>query len=217
MRIQYCICSDEYIYNKGTGADSNVLMMKKCEWHCSVTFETHPLWMLLILEVIVQCISALSLFLSYLPYNLNPFLFPSLTSVLLSLLLMFVRCWTLSGEKRCAPSSQCFSFPLSQIICRDVSLHRSNSIRRWNFISVHYESKTSECVLKFYMLCVFILQASAYLREMCVVFAGPFPVGVSEGEVRRLFCCCGPVRRIKMLNSAFRVNCICNVVLIYSS
>ncbi|XP_074538633.1 RNA exonuclease 5 [Halichoeres trimaculatus] len=46
----------------------------------------------------------------------------------------------------------------------------------------------------------------ANLREMCVVFAGPFPAGVSEGEVKRLFSCCGPVRRIKMLNSAFRVH-----------
>uniref|UniRef100_A0A3Q1ERK7 RNA exonuclease 5 n=1 Tax=Acanthochromis polyacanthus TaxID=80966 RepID=A0A3Q1ERK7_9TELE len=51
-------------------------------------------------------------------------------------------------------------------------------------------------------LCVFILQVCADLRDMCVVFAGPFPAGFSEREVRRLFRCCGPVGRIKMLNTS---------------
>ncbi|CAJ1054008.1 RNA exonuclease 5-like [Xyrichtys novacula] len=46
----------------------------------------------------------------------------------------------------------------------------------------------------------------ANLREMCVVFAGPFPAGVSEGEVRRLFSCCGPVQEVKMLRTTFRVH-----------
>ncbi|TKS68543.1 RNA exonuclease 5 [Collichthys lucidus] len=45
----------------------------------------------------------------------------------------------------------------------------------------------------------------ANLRDMCVVFAGPFPAGFSEREVRQLFRCCGAVRKIKMLNSAVRV------------
>ncbi|XP_034544573.1 RNA exonuclease 5-like [Notolabrus celidotus] len=49
-------------------------------------------------------------------------------------------------------------------------------------------------------------EVCADLREMCVVFAGPFPAGVSEGDVRRLFCCCGPVRKIKMLCTTFRVH-----------
>ncbi|KAM7009696.1 RNA exonuclease 5 [Tautogolabrus adspersus] len=44
------------------------------------------------------------------------------------------------------------------------------------------------------------------LREMCVVYAGPFPAGISEREVRQLFRCCGPVRKITMLNTAFRVH-----------
>ncbi|XP_040001312.1 RNA exonuclease 5-like isoform X2 [Xiphias gladius] len=44
------------------------------------------------------------------------------------------------------------------------------------------------------------------LRDMCVVFAGPLPAGFSEREVKRLFCCCGPVRRIKMLNTTARVH-----------
>ncbi|XP_045903251.1 RNA exonuclease 5-like isoform X2 [Micropterus dolomieu] len=46
----------------------------------------------------------------------------------------------------------------------------------------------------------------AKIRDMCVVFAGPFPPGFSEREVRRLFCCCGPVRKIKMLNTTVRVH-----------
>ncbi|XP_042341648.1 RNA exonuclease 5-like [Plectropomus leopardus] len=46
----------------------------------------------------------------------------------------------------------------------------------------------------------------ANLRDMCVVFAGPFPAGFSEREVRRLFCCCGPVRKTKILNTAVRVH-----------
>ncbi|XP_076584738.1 RNA exonuclease 5 [Chaetodon auriga] len=46
----------------------------------------------------------------------------------------------------------------------------------------------------------------ANLRDMCVVFAGPFPAGFSEREARRLFRCCGPVRKIKMLNTTVRVH-----------
>ncbi|XP_059188959.1 RNA exonuclease 5-like isoform X2 [Centropristis striata] len=46
----------------------------------------------------------------------------------------------------------------------------------------------------------------ANLRDMCVVFAGPFPAGFSEKEVRRLFRCCGPVRKIQMLHTTVRVH-----------
>ncbi|XP_061587206.1 RNA exonuclease 5-like isoform X2 [Cololabis saira] len=46
----------------------------------------------------------------------------------------------------------------------------------------------------------------ANLRDMCVVFAGPFPAGVTKKEVKRLFSCCGPVRRIKLLNTSVRVH-----------
>ncbi|XP_020498848.1 RNA exonuclease 5 [Labrus bergylta] len=46
----------------------------------------------------------------------------------------------------------------------------------------------------------------ASLQEMCVVYAGPFPAGISEREVRQLLRCCGPVRKIRMLNTAFRVH-----------
>uniref|UniRef100_A0A3Q1HDG2 RRM domain-containing protein n=1 Tax=Anabas testudineus TaxID=64144 RepID=A0A3Q1HDG2_ANATE len=46
----------------------------------------------------------------------------------------------------------------------------------------------------------------ANLRDMCVVFAGPLPVGFSQRDVRKLFRCCGPVRKIKMLNTAVRVH-----------
>lgn len=40
---------------------------------------------------------------------------------------------------------------------------------------------------------------------MCAVFAGPFPAGFSQKEVRQLFRCCGPVHRIRMLRTAARV------------
>lgn len=56
------------------------------------------------------------------------------------------------------------------------------------------------------LMCVFVSQVCANLRDMCVVFAGPFPAGFSEREARRLFRCCGPVRKIKMLNTAVRVH-----------
>ncbi|KAM7419663.1 hypothetical protein PAMA_016654 [Pampus argenteus] len=46
----------------------------------------------------------------------------------------------------------------------------------------------------------------ANLRDMCVVFAGPLPAAFSERDVRRLFRCCGPVRKIKMLNTTVRVH-----------
>ncbi|KAM9363753.1 RNA exonuclease 5 [Symphorus nematophorus] len=46
----------------------------------------------------------------------------------------------------------------------------------------------------------------ANLRDMCVVFAGPFPADFSERDVRRLFRCCGAIRKIKMLNTTVRVH-----------
>ncbi|KAG7222562.1 hypothetical protein INR49_016159, partial [Caranx melampygus] len=46
----------------------------------------------------------------------------------------------------------------------------------------------------------------ANLRDMCVVFAGPLPAGFSERKVKQLFSCCGPVRKVKMLNTAIRVH-----------
>lgn len=55
------------------------------------------------------------------------------------------------------------------------------------------------------LVSVFVLQVCENLWEMCVVLAGPFPAGFSETEVKRLFRCCGPVRRVKMLNTAVRV------------
>nr|XP_057923992.1 RNA exonuclease 5-like isoform X2 [Doryrhamphus excisus] len=51
-------------------------------------------------------------------------------------------------------------------------------------------------------------KASTLLGDMCVLFAGPFPVGYPEREVRRLFRCCGRVRRVKMLNSTHRVHAL---------
>ncbi|XP_069023360.1 RNA exonuclease 5-like [Embiotoca jacksoni] len=46
------------------------------------------------------------------------------------------------------------------------------------------------------------LTVGAHLRDMCVVFAGPFPERFSNTEVRRLFRCCGPIRRIEMLDES---------------
>ncbi|XP_077461308.1 RNA exonuclease 5 [Stigmatopora argus] len=47
---------------------------------------------------------------------------------------------------------------------------------------------------------------SCHLRDLCVVFAGPFPTDFSEKEVRRLFRCCGSVRTVKMLNTMHRTH-----------
>ncbi|CAL8286148.1 unnamed protein product [Arctogadus glacialis] len=46
----------------------------------------------------------------------------------------------------------------------------------------------------------------AHLRQMCVVFAGPFPSGFGEREVKRLFRCCGAVKRIRMLPTSHRMH-----------
>ncbi|KAK0149591.1 RNA exonuclease 5 [Merluccius polli] len=46
----------------------------------------------------------------------------------------------------------------------------------------------------------------AHLRHMCVVFAGPFPPGFGERDVKRLFRCCGAVRRIRMLPTTHRIH-----------
>uniref|UniRef100_A0A3Q2D261 Exonuclease domain-containing protein n=1 Tax=Cyprinodon variegatus TaxID=28743 RepID=A0A3Q2D261_CYPVA len=46
----------------------------------------------------------------------------------------------------------------------------------------------------------------ANLREMCAVFAGPFPAGFSKRDVKRMFSCCGPVRRVQMLSTSVRMN-----------
>ncbi|XP_037545749.1 RNA exonuclease 5 [Nematolebias whitei] len=46
----------------------------------------------------------------------------------------------------------------------------------------------------------------ANLRDMCVVFAGPFHSHFSEKEVKRLFRRCGRVRKVQMLNAGVRVH-----------
>ncbi|XP_054636397.1 RNA exonuclease 5-like isoform X2 [Dunckerocampus dactyliophorus] len=51
-------------------------------------------------------------------------------------------------------------------------------------------------------------KVSAHLRDMCLLFAGPLPVGFSEREVRRLFRCCGHVLSVKMLNTTHRVHAL---------
>lgn len=50
------------------------------------------------------------------------------------------------------------------------------------------------------------LRTCANLRDMCVVFAGPFPAAFSEKEVRRLFRCCGPVYSVRLIDTSLRVH-----------
>ncbi|XP_054912517.1 RNA exonuclease 5-like [Poeciliopsis prolifica] len=47
---------------------------------------------------------------------------------------------------------------------------------------------------------------SAVLRDMCTVFAGPFPANFSKREVKRLFGCCGPVHKVQMWNTGVRIH-----------
>ncbi|KAM9819263.1 RNA exonuclease 5-like isoform X2 [Syngnathus typhle] len=49
-------------------------------------------------------------------------------------------------------------------------------------------------------------KVSRRLQQMRVVFAGPFPAGFSQGEVRRLFRRCGSVRAVQMLTGTHRVH-----------
>ncbi|XP_049576572.1 RNA exonuclease 5 isoform X2 [Syngnathus scovelli] len=49
-------------------------------------------------------------------------------------------------------------------------------------------------------------KVSRRLQQMRVVFAGPFPAGFSQGEVKRLFSRCGSVRAVQMLSGTHRVH-----------
>ncbi|XP_055014697.1 RNA exonuclease 5 [Boleophthalmus pectinirostris] len=44
------------------------------------------------------------------------------------------------------------------------------------------------------------------LRNMCVVFVGPLPPHSSEEDVRRVLCCCGPLRSVRIIRTALRVH-----------
>uniref|UniRef100_A0A3B4FJ35 RNA exonuclease 5 n=1 Tax=Pundamilia nyererei TaxID=303518 RepID=A0A3B4FJ35_9CICH len=52
-----------------------------------------------------------------------------------------------------------------------------------------------------FTLSIYSLQTCSRLQDMCVVFAGPFPTGFSDGDVKQLFSFCGAVRKVKMLNT----------------
>uniref|UniRef100_UPI003AAEF652 RNA exonuclease 5-like n=1 Tax=Centroberyx gerrardi TaxID=166262 RepID=UPI003AAEF652 len=73
------------------------------------------------------------------------------------------------------------------------------SVLHFSSLSDHLNSSSPHQEQHYQRVC-------ANLREMCIVFAGPFPAGFSEREVRRLFRCCGPVRKIKMLNTTVRIH-----------
>ncbi|KAI3353424.1 hypothetical protein L3Q82_019946, partial [Scortum barcoo] len=75
----------------------------------------------------------------------------------------------------------------------------SLSVLQFSSISDHLKRRSPHQEQQYPWVC-------ASLRDMCVVFAGPFPAGFSEREVRRLFRCCGPLRKVKMLNTAVRVH-----------
>lgn len=158
-------------------------------------------------SLVSQCVSCLSsLLLTVLPLTPPLVFFSPLLLFLVSL-----RCWPLSGDRPGVRSSRCSSFLPSQTVWRDASLiTRSSSTRGWGVYPERDQWEVSDnqinllnvCVC----MCVFVLQMCANLRDMCVVFAGPFPAGFSEKEVRRLFRCFGPVRTIKMLNTSVRVH-----------
>lgn len=93
------------------------------------------------------------------------------------------------------PSEEAPPSPGAAIPEGEALLQTTTNLKRMSVILIH----SVMCVR------VFILQVCANLADMCVVFAGPLPAGFSEREVRRLFCCCGPVRKIKMLTTAVRV------------
>uniref|UniRef100_A0A3Q4MFL7 RNA exonuclease 5 n=1 Tax=Neolamprologus brichardi TaxID=32507 RepID=A0A3Q4MFL7_NEOBR len=65
--------------------------------------------------------------------------------------------------------------------------------------------------LRVFTLSIYSLQTCSRLQDMCVVFAGPFPTGFSDGDVKQLFSFCGAVRKVKMLNTVVRV-CIAFIV-----
>lgn len=120
-----------------------------------------------------------------------------------SLFLLSSRCWHPSEAKPSVRSSLCSSFHPFLTISTSACLTRRSSISGWCLFP-----HSSMCDSHFcppLIVCVFCLQTSAILRDMCVVFAGPFPAGFSQKEVRRLFRCCGPVHKIRMLNTAVRV------------
>ncbi|XP_072318837.1 RNA exonuclease 5-like [Eucyclogobius newberryi] len=49
-------------------------------------------------------------------------------------------------------------------------------------------------------------QTYAPLGDLCVLFAGPLPPYFSEEDVRCLFCCCGPLRSVRIIRTALRVH-----------
>ncbi|KAF7662363.1 hypothetical protein LDENG_00237440 [Lucifuga dentata] len=77
--------------------------------------------------------------------------------------------------------------------------------RKCPFFSVLQFSSISDH-LKNSSPCLDHQRVCASLRDMCVVFAGPFPVGFFERDVRRLFRRCGPLQNVKMLNTAVRIH-----------
>ncbi|KAM4595767.1 RNA exonuclease 5 [Fundulus diaphanus] len=77
--------------------------------------------------------------------------------------------------------------------------HPFLSVLRFSSISEHLKGRRADQQPLYRDAC-------ADLRDMCAVFAGPLPAGFSRRDVRRLFRCCGPVRRVRMLDSGVRIH-----------
>lgn len=113
------------------------------------------------------------------------------------------RCWRLSKGRPRSRSSLSSSFPRFWTTYRDASLTSSSSctgVYGFSPLLWSFDPK----ILRRSQSC-FIPQVHNHLRGMCVLFAGPFPAGFSERNVKRLFGRCGPVRKIQMLNTSVRV------------
>uniref|UniRef100_A0A8D3E2Y6 RNA exonuclease 5 n=1 Tax=Scophthalmus maximus TaxID=52904 RepID=A0A8D3E2Y6_SCOMX len=110
-----------------------------------------------------------------------------------------------TGPQTLRPSFLCRFADILQTLGRCVQLSFPHCLSFSFFHTENIRSTEScwkHCNILNFTVCVFILQVCANLRDMCAVFAGPFPAAFTAKEVKRLFRCCGPVRKIKMLNTA---------------
>ncbi|KAM4751438.1 RNA exonuclease 5 [Anableps anableps] len=82
---------------------------------------------------------------------------------------------------------------------RKQTKHPFLSVLQFSSLSDHLKGSCADQQQLYHNVC-------SNLRDLCAVFAGPFPDGFSKREVRRLFGCCGPVRRVQMLNTRYRIH-----------
>ncbi|KAL3996790.1 protein SHQ1 [Sarotherodon galilaeus] len=82
---------------------------------------------------------------------------------------------------------------------RNLKTRPSFSVLQFSTLSNHLKSYFPHQERHHQMTC-------SRLQDMCVVLAGPFPSGFSDGDVKQLFSFCGAVRKVKMLNTVVRVH-----------